>query len=975
MTNFLKSTFSNFFQSALGGNQGNRRGSYSNYRQNKQNEDDEFDDFINRKVEIGSYNLLVKKKIGSGGFSSVYMAQRTTASTTGNAVADQKLYAIKRMIVDSNEQRERVAKECRIWKACTSSKDSSVYIVKFILCAELNEQTRSNTEYLLLSEYCEYGRLSDYIKTDQSTFKFTTVQSIHILYQQASALNYLHKKQSPSIVHRDVKLENFLLTVSSNRIILKLCDFGSATDKQLQPNREWNALYRGLVEDEFQSVTTPAYRPPELLNTYDEGLIGCPMDMWALGCCFYQEALSMPHPFLDCSKLKILNADYKLPNTCDSVICDIIRQLLNVDPLKRITASGLLQLLFIKDIISDCFDGSNLKFILSPSRPPPIDQNAIINLTSKISLLTSASRPLIKPSCLLINDIKLSYIWLKRKLPMDVCFALQNQYLSVLLHSPVFGHTVIAAASIFKSVNLCKQSELFIHYLYNLVDDHSSLQLELPSSARRYLDYVFDSPLHCKRMLIKQLEILPGNDPFSASVYQIDNVSGKEKSIYQSSVSCDWQRDVNCVVYGDVLIKIVSAERIAEMQFNTMFIPVTECEICFESCDFDSHPFGDPWIESLIIDFMFTIEDAVDTDVIANTISVVDLIVNDERELKTIKQSIARVASQQSKFFTEAIINRSNYTLSSSVVDQNRRQQHSKSKSNSSKIINISSSIFDSSDLLTEFNDHNANSKFTNTNQPQAMATETQYESKATTSNKVNAINNDLLLNVDECVTSPLIDFEGSGDDNGRSSRKFDQNDILPEYLFTSYLNQFSREQHSDDATRGSNNPIDKLDKDGTTKSTFYSSDDDQRSDLSSHKTTQKNQYPKEDLFNDLFDTQQKQKISLLDLQKLKLEREQSEPAAFRKIREWSLASNNDITSLLSRLHTVLPMETSWQPISLTSNSKSGDIKKCYRKALLLVHPDKNTAKNLPNEQNEACRLIFMELSDSWSRFQTTAHF
>ena len=41
----------------------------------------------------------------------------------------------------------------------------------------------------------------------------------------------------PPIIHRDLKLENLL--ISSSRTGIKLCDFGSATTETFQPNMNW----------------------------------------------------------------------------------------------------------------------------------------------------------------------------------------------------------------------------------------------------------------------------------------------------------------------------------------------------------------------------------------------------------------------------------------------------------------------------------------------------------------------------------------------------------------------------------------------------------------------------------------------------------------------------------------------------------------------------------------------------------------
>lgn len=49
-----------------------------------------------------------------------------------------------------------------------------------------------------------------------------------------------------------LQVENLLLTKDKR---IKLCDFGSATTTQLQPDHSWSATQRGLAEDEVTMAT------------------------------------------------------------------------------------------------------------------------------------------------------------------------------------------------------------------------------------------------------------------------------------------------------------------------------------------------------------------------------------------------------------------------------------------------------------------------------------------------------------------------------------------------------------------------------------------------------------------------------------------------------------------------------------------------------------------------------------------------
>ena len=47
------------------------------------------------------------------------------------------------------------------------------------------------------------------------------------------------------------------------------------------PSTEWTSLRRNQVEDDATRHTTPMYRPPEILDLYQNFVIGLPIDLWA----------------------------------------------------------------------------------------------------------------------------------------------------------------------------------------------------------------------------------------------------------------------------------------------------------------------------------------------------------------------------------------------------------------------------------------------------------------------------------------------------------------------------------------------------------------------------------------------------------------------------------------------------------------------------------------------------------------------
>lgn len=128
----------------------------------------------------------------------------------------------------------------------------------------------------------------------------------------------------------------------------------------------------------------------------------------------------------------------------------------------------------------------------------------------------------------------------------------------------------------------------------------------------------------------------------------------------------------------------------------------------------------------------------------------------------------------------------------------------------------------------------------------------------------------------------------------------------------------------------------------------------------------------KEDDFEDLLSTQgfssrpdRKGPRTIAEMRKQELSRDM-DPLKLQ-ILDWIEGKERNIRALISTLHTVLwEGETRWKPVNMADLVTPDQVKKYYRKAVLVVHPDKATGK--PYEQH--AKMIFMELNDAWSEFE-----
>lgn len=270
-------------------------------------------------VEIGGLKLIIRSLLAEGGFALVFSAQDSQSNW----------YAIKRQIATSKDVAANILKEIRFLRQLTSHPN----ILNYANAAQYKINSGS-TEFLLLTELCSGGSVIDLMKKYKN---LSLEQVIKIFYAACNAVSHMHS-QVPPLTHRDIKIENLLFDKDG---FVKLCDFGSATNKQYNPDDDWSSLERGKLEEEMAQNTTPMYRPPEIMEIYSNYPIGISMDVWALGCILYYLCFHK-HPFEDSSKLAIVNANYSLPiDSQYTIFYPLIKVCLKPNPLDRPTSNYL----------------------------------------------------------------------------------------------------------------------------------------------------------------------------------------------------------------------------------------------------------------------------------------------------------------------------------------------------------------------------------------------------------------------------------------------------------------------------------------------------------------------------------------------------------------------------------------------------------------------------------------------------------
>ena len=270
--------------------------------------------FINEIKEIPKKKYITQKLLGVGTYGQVFLVQN---KYTKEYFAMKEIPKTSEDLLSDNE----IMDEIEILK--NLDHPDIVRITEFY-----------NTEnsYYLINEYCKYGELYEQVKNE-----FSETQIAVMFRQILSGIAYLH---SNNIIHRDLKLENILIsdieksiTTNEDLFLVKIIDFGTAKifDKNKIPRAIVGSIY---------------YIAPEvILKKY-----GKECDMWSLGVILYMFIVGHA-PFDGRSNRDIMEKikggkylkNEKRWKKASNEVKDLINKLLVLEPEKRLTAFEALK--------------------------------------------------------------------------------------------------------------------------------------------------------------------------------------------------------------------------------------------------------------------------------------------------------------------------------------------------------------------------------------------------------------------------------------------------------------------------------------------------------------------------------------------------------------------------------------------------------------------------------------------------------
>ena len=247
-------------------------------------------------------DFILSKDIGEGYFGKVKLGIfKPTNEKYAIKIINKKLMKIK--------MKKSKFKEIDITKKFNHI--NVIYVYKVIDTPE---------NYYIVMEYCKNGELFEYISKKE---RLDEDEASSFFYQIINGVEYIHSK---GIAHRDLKLENLLLTEDN---IIKIIDFGLS--------HEFNG--KDLLKTKCGS---PSYASPELIAQpfYD----GFKSDIWCCGIILYA-MLCGYLPFdgdedkdgKDVLFKNIIEGNLEFPKFISELAKDLIIRLLNVDAKERIS--------------------------------------------------------------------------------------------------------------------------------------------------------------------------------------------------------------------------------------------------------------------------------------------------------------------------------------------------------------------------------------------------------------------------------------------------------------------------------------------------------------------------------------------------------------------------------------------------------------------------------------------------------------
>ncbi|XVE56731.1 hypothetical protein DITRI_Ditri04bG0034500 [Diplodiscus trichospermus] len=247
-------------------------------------------------VWINENRFRIVRQLGEGGFAYVYLVKEVVSDSSSvsgglakkvkdaSHLSDDGTYAMKKVLIQNNEQLELVREEIRVSSLFSHPNLLPLLDHAIIAVKPTQEGSWTHEAYLLFPVHLD-GTLLDNSKAMKAKKEFfSTSDVLQIFRQLCAGLKHMHSL-GPPYAHNDVKPGNVLLTRRKGQCPLAiLMDFGSARPARKQIRSRSEALQ--LQEWASEHCSAP-FRAPELWDCPSHADIDERTDIWSLGCTLY----------------------------------------------------------------------------------------------------------------------------------------------------------------------------------------------------------------------------------------------------------------------------------------------------------------------------------------------------------------------------------------------------------------------------------------------------------------------------------------------------------------------------------------------------------------------------------------------------------------------------------------------------------------------------------------------------------------
>ena len=184
-------------------------------------------------IPVGNYNVELSRVLGRGSYGTVYRAKHQIT---------EQVYAVKNITFpndDAVKQAKMEESAQREWSILRGLDHENI--------VEYHDITIFSASWWIFLEFCDLGNLAQYLK---KTGRISDDSKSEIQKQCAEAVRYIH---SQDIIHRDIKLENYLVKSLHDKDLVKLSDFGLSKVVGDNPSEQTMTANKG----------TMLYRSPE----------------------------------------------------------------------------------------------------------------------------------------------------------------------------------------------------------------------------------------------------------------------------------------------------------------------------------------------------------------------------------------------------------------------------------------------------------------------------------------------------------------------------------------------------------------------------------------------------------------------------------------------------------------------------------------------------------------------------------------